>query len=577
VAGAGPDGFHHPASEAELVDLVKAAYREGRRLRVRGAAHSISDAIYTASTEPNRVSRQTPPPGDDVNVMLDRYRAWRVVDEQRKLVEADAGIHLGADPSDPTATATLESSLLYQLATERRWTLYDTGGITHQTVSGFTATGSSGGSLQYTSNRNLHGFRVIDGRGEIHEVSCDDADQDGFNAISPSVGLLGVISKITFECTDLFAIDGQEFVTTVGGGPVDLFGEGSNGRLPLEQFLRRTDFARLEWWPQRGADRLLTWQATRVPVPPDFKPRPYKRFEGGPEESEQMIAILFTILGNLDDLSKAKGKLEDNFDRLETVLQALPAARELGAAGRIFARFLSHTIEFGVDAGITMLEPFAWLLADTVPDFYPRLLEAFIPLDKGEPQHFQDYGWSGLPMDNQADDELLPTEFTEAWVPMPRTRDVINLLNAYFTEPRDEDDAYKRTGTYAWELYSAMPSPFWLSPAHSDGADEWKDGALRIDPYWFADNAANPAETLFAGLWRLLRDNGVPFRLHWGKFQPIYARGDRDWVDFFRSQYPRWDDFLALRAERDPNNIFLTDYWRDRFGLWGQPAPRPDS
>ncbi|HEY6695856.1 MAG TPA: hypothetical protein VI006_23585 [Solirubrobacteraceae bacterium] len=575
MAGAGPDGFHHPASEAELVDLVKAAYREGRRLRVRGAAHSISDAIYTASTEPNRVSRQTPPPGDNVNVMLDRYRGWRVVDEQRKLVEADAGIHLGADPSDPTATATLESSLLYQLATERGWTLYDTGGITHQTVSGFTATGSSGGSLQYTSNRNLHGFRVIDGRGEIHEVSSDDADQDGFNATSPSLGLLGVISKITFECTDLFAIDGQEFVTTVAGGPVDLFGEGSNGRQSLEQFLRYTDFARLEWWPQRGADRLLTWQAKRMPVPPDFKPRPYKRFEGGPEESEQMIAILFTILGNLDDLSKAKGKLEDNFDRLETVLQALPPARKLGAAGRIFAKFLSHTIEFGVDAGITMLEPFAWLLADTVPDFYPRLLEAFIPLDKGAPQHFQDYGWSGLPMDNQADDELLPTEFTEAWVPMPRTRAVINLLNRYFTEPRDEDDAYKRTGTYAWELYSAMPSPFWLSPAHSDGKDEWKDGALRIDPYWFADNAANPAETLFAGLWRLLRDNGVPFRLHWGKFQPIYARGDRDWVDFFRSQYPRWDDFLALRAERDPNNIFLTDYWRDRFGLWDEPEPRP--
>jgi hypothetical protein len=575
VAGAGPDGFHHPASEAELVALVKAAYRGGKRLRVRGAAHSISDAIYTASTEPNRVSRQTPPPGDDFNVMLDRYRGWRVIDEDRKLVEADAGIHLGADPSDPTRAATLENSLLYQLATERKWTLYDTGGITHQTVSGFTATGSSGGSLQFTSDRNLHGFRIIDGRGEIHEFSRDDADQDGFNAMSPSLGLLGVVSTITFECTELFAIDGQEHVTTVEGGPVDLFGEGSAAKLSLEQFLRYTDFARLEWWPQRGADRLLTWQAARMPVPPDFKPRPYKRFEGGPQESEQMIALLFTILGNLDDLSKAKPKLEDNFDRLQTLLEALPPARKLGAAGRILATFLGHAIEFGVDAAITILEPFAGILADAVPDFYPRLLEAFIPLDKGEPQHFQDYGWSGLPMDNQADDELLPTEFTEAWVPMARTRAVINLLNAYFGEPRDDDDAYKRTGTYAWELYSAMPSPFWLSPAHSDGADEWKDGALRIDPYWFADNAANPAETLFAGLWQLLRENGIPFRLHWGKFQPIYARGDREWVDFFGAQYPRWDDFLALRAERDPNNIFLTDYWRDRFGLWDEPEPRP--
>jgi hypothetical protein len=63
--------------------------------------------------------------------MLDRYRGWHVKDEARKLVEADAGIHLGEDPSDPTGTAALRASLLYQLATERRWALYDTGGVTH--------------------------------------------------------------------------------------------------------------------------------------------------------------------------------------------------------------------------------------------------------------------------------------------------------------------------------------------------------------------------------------------------------------------------------------------------------------
>jgi FAD/FMN-containing dehydrogenase len=100
------DGFHHPASEQDLVELVKAANREGRQLRVRGAAHSPGDAIYT----------------------------------------------------DPAGTATLETSLLWQLATEKGWSLEDTGGITHQTVSGFTATGSSGGSLQYSANRNLWAF-----------------------------------------------------------------------------------------------------------------------------------------------------------------------------------------------------------------------------------------------------------------------------------------------------------------------------------------------------------------------------------------------------------------------------------
>jgi D-arabinono-1,4-lactone oxidase len=81
----------------------------------------------------------------------------------------------------------------------------------------------------------------------------------------------------------------------------------------------------------------------------------------------------------------------------------------------------------------------------------------------------------------------------------------------------------------------------------------------------------DPTSGLFLGLWNALRGAGIPYRLHWGKFQPAYARGDCMWVDFFRAQYPRWDDFLALREPRDPNNVFLNAYWRDRFGLRALP------
>jgi D-arabinono-1,4-lactone oxidase len=151
----------------------------------------------------------------------------------------------------------------------------------------------------------------------------------------------------------------------------------------------------------------------------------------------------------------------------------------------------------------------------------------------------------------------------------------MRLLRGYFAAPADDAEALRRTGTFSWELYSAVAERFWLNAAHSDGEDEWRHGVLRIDPYWFVANEEDPARTMFAGLWDLLREAGIPFRLHWGKFQPTYPSGDRSWVDFFRSQYPRWDDFLALRAERDPNNIFLTDYWRERFGLWDEPQPRP--
>ena len=205
------DGFHHPASEQELADLVKAAYREGRLLRVRGAAHSVSHAVYTEPPGPNRVSQQSPPAGDNINVMLDRYRGWRVKDEARKLVEADAGIHLGADPSDPTGTATLETSLLCAARdSQKRWTLSDTGGVTHQTVSGFTATGVVRRLAAVHARTTTCGASASStGRARSTSSRARTPTPTLFYAMSPNLGLLGVVSTITFECTDLFAIEGR--------------------------------------------------------------------------------------------------------------------------------------------------------------------------------------------------------------------------------------------------------------------------------------------------------------------------------------------------------------------------------
>jgi len=579
----GADGFHHPASEQDLIDLVRFANREGRQLRVRGAAHSVSHAVYTdpPRPHPDRVTVQEPPAGPNLNLMLDQYRGWRVRDESRKLVEADAGIHLGPDPGDPTDTSTLEDSLLWQLATEKGWSLAETGGITHQTVSGFTATGSAGGSLQFAATQNLWGFRIVDGRGAVHEVTRDDADPDLFFAMCPNLGLLGIVSKVIFECVESFNVEGEEAITTIDTCPADLFGDGGADRPSLERMLRDTEYARLVWWPQRGANRVITWRARRIPAEPGFQPKPYSQFGDDPEAQQYLIGLLFTIVGNLDDLSATKGKLEEDFDQLKRALELL-GEKDLGEAGRVIGRAFSTVIEGGVDLAITVLKPAAPLLRRELPDFLPKLIAAFTPLDadkkgaeRGKPQTFRDYGWHGLPMDNQASDVLLPTEFTEPWVPLPRTGEAMRLLRDHFATPREAAEALRRTGTYAWELYATMPERFWLNAAHSDGADEWREGAFRIDPYWFVENAEDPAETLYADLWSLLREAEIPFRLHWGKFQPRYPSGDRTWVDFFRAQYPRWDDFLALRAQRDPNNVFLTDYWRDRFGLWDEPPPRP--
>src|SRR5689334_21694243 len=104
-----PDGYHHPASEAELVDLVLMARERGLQLRVRGSAHSIPAAIHTDARLRGR--------GRAIDVMLDRYGAVRF-DDARMQVTVEAGCHLGDDPRDPTALASWDVSLLAQL--ERR-------------------------------------------------------------------------------------------------------------------------------------------------------------------------------------------------------------------------------------------------------------------------------------------------------------------------------------------------------------------------------------------------------------------------------------------------------------------------
>jgi hypothetical protein len=100
-----------------------------------------------------------------------------------------------------------------------------------------------------------------------------------------------------------------------------------------------------------------------------------------------------------------------------------------------------------------------------------------------------------------------------------------------------------------------------------------RDGRVPRRPLLVRRQRRQPGRALLSRLLGAAARQRHPFRLHWGKHQPIYGRGDREWVDFFRSHYPRWDDFLALRAQRDPNNIFLTGYWRDRLGLWDEPEP----
>jgi len=119
-------------------------------------------------------------------------------------------------------------------------------------------------------------------------------------------------------------------------------------------------------------------------------------------------------------------------------------------------------------------------------------------------------------------------------------------LAAYFYE-----GGYRHTGTFCTEIYGTPRSDFWLSPAVDRDV-------VKINLFWFAGNRADPSTDFFAGVWNHLRR--YDYRMHWGK----RLSGD---AGYLRRQYPRWSDFLALRAQLDPERVFLSEYWRLQLGV----------
>jgi FAD/FMN-containing dehydrogenase len=555
------DGFYRPTTENELIELVHMARCKKLKLRVHGAGHSVAHAIYADPLDgiPNKIRPQVAAAGDNVDVLLEKYVGYRVVNERQKIIEVCAGMHLGDAPDHPGASRA--TSLLNALHDNHGWTLNATGGITHQTVSGFVGTGSSGGSLLYSLNDNICGFRVIDGLGRVCDVT---PGEERFDAMVPNLGLLGIVSTVTLRCVADFNVDGEQVITGVTGEDrvVDLFGPGSGGLPSLRDFLLDREYARIEWWPQRGAERAVVRTCDRIPATPGFHPNRFKQFPGG-EITQFFVGAIFTMLGKRDDLAEVGPDLRAALAQLppEARRQITDWARQLEPAGERFAWFLDDAASPDSDYVVESVVG-DWVTRE-LPEFFPRLLDVFIR--KHPPEPFADFAWRGLPTDYAVRDKYIPVEFTEMWVPLPRTECVMSIMHEYF-EVDDEHTAYKRTGTFAFELYAAKANAFWLNPAYSSGDDEWADGAFRIDVYWFARNAGDPTAAFFPQFWDLLREKDIPFRLHWGKFLPVLNR-DPECVAHIRRQYPKWDAFLDLRTELDPDGIFLNRYWREHLGI----------
>jgi FAD/FMN-containing dehydrogenase len=93
-----------------------------------------------------------------------------------------------------------------------------------------------------------------------------------------------------------------------------------------------------------------------------------------------------------------------------------------------------------------------------------------------------------------------------------------------------------------------------LMPIHvrcSARSDSWLSPAYHRDVCWLEFWQYPASDTLFDEIHQLLEPFG--YRFHWGK----ETRADPAYI---RNQYEKWDAFVRLRSEWDPNGVFLNQY-----------------
>ncbi len=509
-------GVYHPGSEAEVCALVAHARAHGIQLRVVGADRSVPESVHTDAFLAGGTSGA-------VELSLDRMRACRF-DEQRREVSVQPGCSISRDPRSHSGGRPVTEGLCWQLD-QRGWALPLLTGGNVQTVGGYVSSGSDGGSLTHSITDSVVGLRLVDGRGNVHVLRREDGD-DLFWAAGVSMGLLGVLTEVTFRCVPRFDIAGWEQTLPASDPALGLSKGDPQAVLDL---LRDSPYARVMWWPQPGVDRAIVWRA-----------RPLRDEERlGATDSDGSVSRrpyeeMPSIMGSTVPLQAAGGLA------LAALANARPALQRVVGKNR---------------AGRWVMRRAQGVARKHVKH---HLINAFVAAPATERRYFRDSWWQGLAMDAQVDERLMPVHFTELWIPWSRAEEALRRLRAHFAE------GYDSAGSFITELYAGRRSPMWMSPAH--GEDQ-----LRINVFWLKHNIEDPTAAFFPKFWALLDDLG--FRLHWGKQLARSKYLGRTWM---AERYPKLEAFLSLRQTLDPDQLFVSEHWRRQLGV-ALPPVRPIS
>ena len=459
-------GVYYPVRSDQVVDLVMYSRRYQKIVRCKGSGHSVPASIYE-------------PQGIDM-VLSGDLRAVTLVEElplKKAIFKVGGGCYIGVNPMDPTSTR--ENSLSYQIS-QLGYAISITGGISQQSIAGFTLTGSSGGSVKFGFPETIREIQFVNGKGEIKTVS-PTVESDLFYAVGVSMGLYGIVISVSIEVVPYFNVVGEE--TNV------LYQNSSLQPEKFPKYLKEQEYYHTQWLPQKGVNRVDEF----------FAKKTYST------------------------------KIKKYHHEIGSFMVGVEAAIALKIMNEILSR--SGAVQ-------------PW-----EEDLIAFLLKQFLPIPYKE--DFLDFWYIALPNDDLAPvDTVLKVNFLEMWFPIDFANELIQILEAkVFPYP-------KKAGSITAEFYASKESPFWLSMSYGRNV-------VRLDKLRWSYDVGSPRD-FYKYYWDVLM--GKPgARFHWGKWMPLngdVCDGVTFNLEFLKKAYPKMEEWLIFRELMDPDQIFVSDYWR---------------
>jgi L-gulonolactone oxidase len=219
-----PTRIESPATQEEIVTIVRTAAARGERVKVIGSGHSFTDIACT----------------DGCLVTLDHYSKVLDIDRDKATITAQAGITILQ-----LSAALAEVGLAME----------NMGDVGYQSIAGAISTATHGTGERFRNiSSQVVGLSIVQANGEVIHCS-EDSNPDVYRAAQVGLGALGVISTVTLRCVPAFNIRSVQEPKRV-----DELLES------FDELCAANDHFEFFWWPHTEWAQAITNTRTQDPA-----------------------------------------------------------------------------------------------------------------------------------------------------------------------------------------------------------------------------------------------------------------------------------------------------------------------